>query len=120
MRKLLMAALSISTGACASLPSLRQPEVIQLPAVEPVAIVPPAECTDPPETFPVFLPGALPPRAAPTADIVAQLKAENARVIAAFEQLNSYTDSLRVWAANKHDEDERCAVWARELAEPKG
>lgn len=94
--------------------------MVQLPPLEPVMIVPPAECTDPPETFPAFLPGALPARAAPTADIVAQLKAENSRVIAAFEQLNSYADSLRVWAANKHDTDTRCATFLRDLAEPKG
>lgn len=86
-----------------------------LPAPEPVRILPPAECTLPGPEHPQFNPRPLPPMAPATADAVTKLKADLLRAVDYGDQLLSYADALRVWAANERDRDVRCAEWTAGL-----
>lgn len=44
-----------------------------------------------------------------------KLKAELARAVDYGDQAVSFADTLRVWAANERDRDERCARFNAEL-----
>lgn len=81
----------------------------------PPAVIPPTECTIPGEPQPQFSPRPLPPKAPETADAVTKLKAELARAVDYGDQAVSFADTLRVWAANERDRDERCARFNAEL-----
>jgi len=65
-----------------------------------------------PDEAPSFTPRPLPPKAADGSDVLAVLTAERDRALAALDQAVSHADAVRVWAANKHDRDVRCADWA--------
>ena len=110
MKKLCLALLSIPASACATLP-IRQPPA-PLPPPPPIANVAPVECTIPPEAPPVFFPQPLPPKASDGSDVIAVLRSERDRALAALNQAVSHADAIRVWGANKADRDERCAAWA--------
>lgn len=113
MLKPLAVLLSISTGACATLPI--RPPPPSLPPPPPIAVVPPAECMLAGDAAPVFTPRPLPPKAADGSDVLAVLTAERDRALAALDQAVSHADAVRVWAANKHDRDVRCADWTAGL-----
>ena len=107
------AVLSISTGACATLPFSRspQPVVIQAPPV-----IPPAECQAEPPARSTFQPPTLsPPITTGPALAIATSRAERAEAVAMAALDHIDTDRAR--DADVDETMRRCAAFNRSVAE---